>query len=377
MKCTKCGAEFENGTLFCPECGKEIQWVPEYNSLETLIQQKVLQDQEKKRKELEIQKERERAERRAEQERRKKKKKIMILAGTLAAVLATAGVGSFLIYQTQHNSFDFQMAQAETKFSNKAYDEALKYVERALSLKPESAEANILEAKIYLKEENEGAALSILLSVAENHPDSTSAYGELLRLYEKNEEYEKIKELMDNAGENMKSTYKDYVCETPAVTTGSGTYSEEIEILFENLPEGTEVYYTTDGKTPDRNSKKYEDSILLTEEETVTLKYIAYNKKGIPGEVEEETYSLTYEAPEAPNIAPSSGKYDYSEHIIVTAQDGCDIYYAFDEEPTMESRKYTGPITMPTGEHTFSAIAVDARGKISQVNSAIYVYYGE
>lgn len=94
----------------------------------------------------------------------------MILAGTAAAVAVVVGAGLFFVYQTQINSFDFQMAQAETEFSNKAYSEALKYVERALSLNPDSAEANILEAKIYLKEGNEEAALSILLSVVENHP---------------------------------------------------------------------------------------------------------------------------------------------------------------------------------------------------------------
>ncbi|MEF2734095.1 MAG: zinc-ribbon domain-containing protein, partial [Blautia sp.] len=45
MKCRNCGAEYEEGNLFCPKCGKEIQWVPEYNTLETLIRQKELQEQ--------------------------------------------------------------------------------------------------------------------------------------------------------------------------------------------------------------------------------------------------------------------------------------------------------------------------------------------
>ena len=72
MKSTGCGAEFEEGTLFCPVCGREVQWVPEYNTLETLIRQKELQDKEKKRREMEAQKERERAERKAEQERKDK-----------------------------------------------------------------------------------------------------------------------------------------------------------------------------------------------------------------------------------------------------------------------------------------------------------------
>ena len=376
MKCTKCGAKLEEGTLFCPKCGKEVQWVPEYNTLETLIKQRELKELEKRKKELELQKEQERLQRKAELERKKKKKRRIILAGSLTAVVAAAGLGMFFVYQSQHNSFDFQMAQAETKFSNKDYESALKYIERALSLNPKSAEANVLEAKIYLKEDNESAALSILLSVVEEHPDSVNAYGELLRLYEKNEEFDKIAELMSNASDTMKEKYKAYVSEKPLPSNVGGTYSIDITVEFQNLPEGTEVFYTLNGKTPDKHSKKYEEAIALEEEETVTLKYIAYNQKGIPSEVGEETYTLTFKAPNKPQISPSSDKYDYAAEIIVTAAEDCEIYYAFDEEPTVDSQKYTGPITMPEGEHTFSAIAVDKRGKVSPVSSAIYVYYG-
>ena len=203
----------------------------------------------------------------------------MILAGTTATAVIAVGAGLFFVYQTQLHSFDFQMAQAETKFSNKVYSEALKYVERALALNPESAEANILEAKIYLKEGNEEAALSILLSVTESHPDSTNAYGELLRLYEKNEEYEKIRELMNGASDSMKAKYQTYVCELPSVSKAGGSYSEELELRFD-IPLGTRVYYTLDGSTPDSTSQEYEDAILLDEERTYKLKYFACNEKG-------------------------------------------------------------------------------------------------
>ena len=63
MKCGNCGADLEEGTLFCPVCGKEVQWVPEYNTLETLIKQREIEAQEKKRREMEARKEREKEER--------------------------------------------------------------------------------------------------------------------------------------------------------------------------------------------------------------------------------------------------------------------------------------------------------------------------
>ena len=374
MKCTNCGAEFEDGTLFCPKCGKEVQWVPEYHTLETILRQKELMEQEKKKKELEAQKERERQQRKAEQERRRKRKKNMILGSCAAVVVVAAGLGLFFVYQTQHNSFDFQMAQAETKFSNKNYEDAMKYVQQALALRPDSAEANILQAKIYLKNEDEAAALDILLEVVKEFPDNTSAYGELLRLYENQEEYEKIRDLMANASEEMQDMYQSYVCPLPTVSQGGGEYTEALSLEFNNLLEGTQVYYTLDGSKPDTSSQKYEGPIFLEEEGKITLKYIAYNEKNIPSEVGEETYQITYEAPEKPLISPSDGQYEYAEQIIVTAQDGCDIYYAFDEEPTLKRQIYRTHCNAYRRAY-FSAIAVDERGKISPVSSKMYVYY--
>ncbi len=50
MKCANCGTEFEDGILFCPVCGKEVQWVPEYNTLETIIQQREIQEKRRRKK---------------------------------------------------------------------------------------------------------------------------------------------------------------------------------------------------------------------------------------------------------------------------------------------------------------------------------------
>ena len=34
MKCSKCGAEIEVGSVFCKKCGEPVQMVPDYNVLE-------------------------------------------------------------------------------------------------------------------------------------------------------------------------------------------------------------------------------------------------------------------------------------------------------------------------------------------------------
>ena len=175
MKCRNCGADLEEGTLFCPVCGKEVQWVPEYNTLETLIKQREIEEQEKKRREMEARKEREKEERKAEQERKRKRHKRRLIMGTIGAVIVLGAAAFGFIYQTQINSFSYQMDQAETAYGQGDYEGALSYVGRAQELEPGNAQAQILEARIYVKDNNVSAAESILNSVTESDPENTTA----------------------------------------------------------------------------------------------------------------------------------------------------------------------------------------------------------
>ena len=52
MKCKKCGAEIENGLMYCPECGESIQLVPDYNVLEEELLSKVVEDKNKSQKSI-------------------------------------------------------------------------------------------------------------------------------------------------------------------------------------------------------------------------------------------------------------------------------------------------------------------------------------
>lgn len=376
MKCKNCGTELKKGVFFCPACGKEVQWVPEYNTLENIMRMKKAAEEERRRKELEAQKERERAQRLAEQERRRKRKKRNRILGVAAAFAAVCSGVLFYFYQKQNHSFDFRMAQAETKFSNKEYEEAMKYVERALALLPQNPQANILEAKIYLHNGNADAAEAILNSVIQSDPENTSAYGELLRLYEADEKTEKIQELMEDAGEKIQTSFSEYICQLPQVSEKGGEYDQELQLTFAP-PEGVQIYYTLDNTDPDQDSVLYEGSpVMIVKEGKTTLKYIAYNALGIASETGSEVYHLTFPVPDAPSVTPSSGRYNPDVLIEVTAPEGCVVYYSFDSAPTLESSLYTGPVSIPQGEHIFMAVAVDARGKTSRTVSEAYVNYG-
>ena len=93
MKCANCGTEFEDGILFCPVCGKEVQWVPEYNTLETIIQQREIQEKEKKKKEEHALREKKRQEQ--EMKRRKKKRMAVALQPSVYACWQWVQVSSF------------------------------------------------------------------------------------------------------------------------------------------------------------------------------------------------------------------------------------------------------------------------------------------
>ena len=141
---------------------------------------------------------------------------------------------------------------------------------------------------------------------------------------------------------------------------------------------GTKVYYTLDGSEPDKtNGTRYDSDygIVLSEEGEYTLKYIAYNAKGIPSENKEEVYKIEFKAPDAPKITPDSGQYEKATKIRIAVPSGCTAYYAFDDTVTTESTRYTGPVEMPEGEHIFSAILVNKNGKISLTASETYVFY--
>lgn len=374
MKCSHCGVTVQEGEFFCPKCGQEIQWVPDYEPLGNYI------EREKQLKK--VQEERELAKKRAlEESKRKKKRQRTIWITAIAFILLLTCLGLLLGMKVRennqnYNDFDYQIRMAETSFSNGRYEESLEYVERALELKNKDVNARLLKAQILIKEEKDAQAIRLLTAVIAEDSDNVSAYGLLLKLYLVNDNTAQIKELLDACTEeSILSKYADYICSNPVFGLAEGTYSAKKQVSLYGKTDVTAIYYTLDGSEPTKESMLYTESITL-EEGTTTLKAVAENAKGILSDVVTRKYVISLQPPAAPKISPSSGTFttNMDTQIYIIVPEGCTAYYAFDRKPSIADNPYNpdSPVKMLEGSHTFYAILVDQYGKVSSPGSAVY-----
>lgn len=365
MKCPHCGIEVEPGTIFCPECLTEIPWVPEYNTIETLMTKEKSKKKKKAQEDgLPIKK------------HSKRRNPILFGAVTVAVCLVLFLILKFTLDYRNYNSFDYQYEHAEAAYDAAEYEKALKYIDRALELEVDHLDGNILYAKVLQAQDDPDTAVSLLFSLLEENPDNGKIYGALIGIYESEGRMDDIHELMNKCrDEKILENFAEYVVTDPTTSVETGVYDEElsVELLCDN---GT-IYYTTDGSDPTDNSHIYGQPIIIKEGVTV-LKAICVNEKGISSDVIYRKYTVVIIGPDAPTITPADGEYSEPTFITMEIPDGCKGYYAFDSaQVSTASQEYTGPVEMPEGAHVFYGILVAANGKESDPVSKSYTYTPE
>lgn len=361
MKCSKCGAQVEPGSLYCPKCLQEIHWVPEYNSVETLMQK------ETRRRMLTAQKER--------LEKLQKKSARYLKRRTFWALVALALVGVCVCaFWCVSNSYLVQYSLAQQAYGRGQYDRALEYADRAMTVSPGKGKAVILFSQTLKKKGDLPGAIKVLEGNLKEHGDSPSYYEQLIGLYKEAGRPEKIKDLLKDArSPTIREEFGHYLCADPEITPATGVYDETLQAVIAQ-EKGVRYYYTLDGSKPTEKSIRYEGPISIGQGVT-ELYVVGENSYGIASDVIYRKYTVIPDAPEEPEVAPDSGYYDEGESITVEVPEGFKAYCAFDEQPTESSSEYTSPVKMPLGEHTFYVILVGANGKVSGTARRDYYLY--
>jgi len=152
---------------------------------------------------------------------------------------------------------------------------------------------------------------------------------------------------------------------------------EYISSFYVNLYTDTNdvnIYYTTDGTTPDNTKTLFECSILI--DSNVTLKAIAIKEGYTDSFIFDRTYILEPDAPdlESPEISVLSGTYNNDFNIEITTEtEGTTIYYTIDgSNPTLEDNIYDGSILI-SQSLTLRAIAFKEGYDNSNISSETYV----
>ena len=375
MRCSNCGEPIEEGRLFCLNCGQEVQWVPDYDSFgDYMVQEKL--KKKKNRQKPPLPESVQRSQLRTAVEKSEEETDDPGICRRCSCSGCCRSVFQTWYGQKNYNDFDYQIRMADTAFSNHKYEESYKFVERAVSLNDSDVDAKLLLAQVQVKLEKTDQAIKTLQNVIRLEPDNQSAYNQLIKIYMENDQPDEVKNLLDSCdNDDILNKFSAYISKNPVFSLPEGSYDEPKTLSLYSKEDEDQIYYTTDGTDPTSSSNLYTDSIALKEGQTI-IKAVTVNKKGITSDIVSKTYTIAYEAPDPPQISPSSGSFttDMDTNIYIIVPEGCRAYYAFDKKPTIADELYQEdqPVKMLKGTHTFYAILVDEHNKVSSPGSAIY-----
>lgn len=386
MKCPKCGNELEEGKLLCERCGEEIKIVPDFDiELEAQMNETIssmAEDIFAPKTEAEY--EYEDTEDIKESLRDYYPEAKMSVSGKRLALSILGAAGGILLafvcvrllHNARNNSFDYQYDKAVECAADNHYDEAIVYLERAVALEPDAADARFLLAKYYDRNGRQQSAIAVLTELLKLRTDNEEEiYDYLLSIYESRLDYQKMGELLKECdSEAIISKYNEYAALEPVFNMEGGVYDELISITLTGNAEGF-VYYTLDGSTPTTNSLVYESPIQL-ESGDYTIKAFFMNMYGVSSEVVTKTYYISLSEPEAPVISLDSGTFSEPQLIEIYHDTATKIFYTLDGSvPTSKSYRYTEPIEMPYGVSNFSIVAINEDGLASPVVKRTYQLY--
>ncbi len=369
MVCMRCGTELEEGKMYCPVCGLEIQIVPDFepeieeqiNDVLGDITDELIRSEKEEKKEI-----------RLEQEE-KRRRKIRLLSAVAAILLVLLFFGGFFWYR-HIDSVETLLSRAQAAAQGKDYERAAECMLRAVELDGTDMDIRNLLGRYYLLAGENQNARTTFQDVIAIDRGNEEAYRNLIGIYEKEGDYAAINELIRSSDSNkIVNAFSKYIANPPQFSHEQGTYGEMISLKLTANAAGT-IYYTLDGSEPDRGSEVYTTPILL-EDGIHTVRAFFVNAYGIQSETAVQIYQIHLSEAHEPQVEPASGSYTQPQMITVTVPEGERVYYTVDgSEPTMDSIPYHNPIAMPIGGSTYRFISYHADGVSSEVVTRDYAF---
>lgn len=162
------------------------------------------------------------------------------------------------------------------------------------------------------------------------------------------------------------------IVKSVTATPASGIYQDTQKVTLATATANAEIRYTVDGTEPTAASTLYTGPITV--EENTVIKAIGMRKGFANSLVTTFDYKIYENKLNAPVSSVASGIIKGAKEIVLTADDGADIYFTTDgTNPTAQSERYTGPITVGA-TMTLKAIAMQRRHEPSDVAVFNYTY---
>lgn len=354
MKCQSCGCEIPSGIMSCPACGAEVRLVPDYESLDDLLNGRYASEED-------------------EEEEPARPFSFRLTVRTAAFILCfLAALGIFLHFYLESRNrrdYDYQLKSAQTCLDEGNYLDALEHVRLALRVRPEDEEARLTEAEILIRQKDYEAAVPVLRAVIYLNPSCLEAYDALIFIYYSEGDTAAIKDLLDKANQVVRAEFSDFISDVPVISPSEGVYYKAVSVEGKAEKDAV-IRFSLDGTDPLTDGYVLGGSLSVGEGE-YAMRFKAVNENGISSDMAERNYTILGADPRGISIAPSSGDYDAGGTIRVTAE-GTDVRFAFDSVSDATAIPPDGMIAMPEGRHTLYVLIFRENEDLAAVTSRTY-----
>lgn len=365
MVCPECGREIPEGHLYCDTCGTEVRIVPDF---EPEVENSITESLSSVAESLTGENKEEPVDGGHE-----KQKNLFVLSLGCIFVFALIVLVAYFSVRIYLSSAEYQYRTAMSEIEEGNYEAALAGLQSAQDSGGDFEKIKVEMIACYEAMGDEQPYIDNLYDLV-HHEDVSEecaawGYDKMASFYEEKKQYEQINTLLQDCPDlSVQEKYIKYMANTPEFNYVGGTYDEVVPLKILSNTSG-HIYYTMDGRNPDKYSEEYTSPIFLeTGEYEITAVFI--NDYGIKSAYAKASYKIEVSKPFAPEIDAYSGDFYTPQMLHVEAEEGCQIYYTTDgSEPDGLSSIYNGFLPMPLGDSTLKLVAIDESGVSSEVTT--------